>query len=131
MDTDINDVFDSITCKEELISKRGFDEGFKVGENSGLKEGYHLGYHQGAVIGKEIGHYIGFAEVLLENKHLPSKLKTSLFKLCSISKNFPRENNQDADFDKLLENIRSLYKLSCSLAGIQPMFRANTSKLNY
>lgn len=131
MDTDINDIFDSITCKEEIISKRGFDEGFKVGENSGLKEGYHLGYHQGAAIGKEIGHYVGFAEALLENEQLPSKLKTSLLKLSSLSRDFPQENNQDVDFDKILENMRSLYKLCCSLARLQPLFRVSTSKLNY
>ena len=131
MDFDVNEAFDSITCQEEQICKQGFDEGFKKGENSGVKEGYHFGYHKGTIVGKEIGHYIGFSEALLISNILSSKLRTVLLKLHLHCNEFPRENQYDIDFQKTLENVRALYKLSCSLAGLNPVFSSQSLDLSY
>lgn len=132
MEQDINDVFETIACSEELINKNGFNEGLKKGEESGLKEGYHYGYHRGINLGKEVGFYSGFVEGMLSRSTSYSrKVKALLIKLQTALESFPRENKEDAEFDVYLQNLRSLFKTICALLKLDSSLPIDASSLKY
>lgn len=132
MELDINDIFESIAFSEDSINKNGYNEGFKKGQESGLKEGYHFGYHRGINLGKEVGFYSGFVEgMLTETTNRPPKLEALLVKFKNSLEKVPHENKEDAEFDLLLQNLRSIYKTVCSILKIDSSLPNSSSSLKY
>uniref|UniRef100_A0A8D8LMN4 Oral cancer-overexpressed protein 1 n=1 Tax=Cacopsylla melanoneura TaxID=428564 RepID=A0A8D8LMN4_9HEMI len=120
---DINDVFDSIACSEELSNEEGYKEGLKKGLIDGELDGFHLGYHKGAQLGAELGFYKGVVEsyLALNSKGalvLSEKIITLLVKVKDLIDKFPKANIEDQDLLDLNSNIRVKYKKVCSLLKI-------------
>ncbi|KAI5748032.1 hypothetical protein M8J77_021115 [Diaphorina citri] len=120
---DINDIFDSIACSEEISNEQGYEEGVKKGLLDGEIDGFHLGYHKGAQLGAELGFYKGVVESYLalnvkQELILSEKIITLLEKIKDLISKFPRENTEDDDLLELTSNIRVKYKKVCSLLKI-------------
>ncbi|KAB0802782.1 hypothetical protein PPYR_04968 [Photinus pyralis] len=132
-DKDINDVFSDILLSEELLNKKGYEEGYGIGTLNGNIEGYHLGYHRGAEIGAELGYYLGVVENHLKsikNKQANDKKFKHLIALQHLIETYPKHNSETVDILKLLDDIRSQFRKVCSLLKVNASY-PESSKVTF
>ncbi|GLV44229.1 uncharacterized protein CBL_12475 [Carabus blaptoides fortunei] len=127
---DINQAFDDIFLCEEHLTQSAYEEGFQKGKQEGNPEGYHLGYHRGAEIGAELGYYLGVIETYLARDNLKEKLRGSLTKIKELIESFPKINEENVDIIGKLDEIRAVYKKTCSLLKIDGKF-PEADKMNF
>lgn len=127
---DINQAFDDIFLCEERITQTAYEEAFQKGKEEGNPEGYHLGYHRGAEIGAELGYYLGVIETYLIKDDLKEKVRVSLKKTKKLIESFPKINDENVDILGKLDEIRAIYKKTCSLLKIDGKF-PEADKMNF
>lgn len=127
---DINQAFDDIFLCEERIIQTAYEEAFQKGKEEGNPEGYHLGYHRGAEIGAELGYYLGVIETYLIKDDLKEKVRVSLEKTKKLIESFPKTNDENVDILGKLDEIRAIYKKTCSLLKIDGKF-PEADKMNF
>ncbi|GBC02240.1 hypothetical protein RclHR1_04510012 [Rhizophagus clarus] len=118
---------DDLVNLDSTFVEIGKEEGIKDGINSGKLEGFILGCEKGYEISQEIGFYNGVAEMWLKiimdkgwntpKKSSNERIAKQFISLKEMISLFPKENQQNIEFVKLLDKIRSKYKVCTSLLG--------------
>lgn len=127
-ESDVNDLFDSITFSEDRLVDSGYQEGYKQGSLEGDQEGFHLGFQKGSELGQEIGFYQGFAEGWVHELNLkekkPERVLNQLEKLNNLLNRFPTCNKKDNDIEELIREIRAKFKTVCSMLKVSSQFES-------
>lgn len=127
-ESDVNDLFDSITFSEDRLVDSGYQEGYKQGSLEGDQEGFHLGFRKGSELGQEIGFYQGFAEGWVHELNLkekkPERVLNQLEKLNNLLNRFPTCNKKDNDIEELIREIRAKFKTVCSMLKVSSQFES-------
>lgn len=120
------DPFADVLNLEENFYTAGHEHGFEQGKLAGFEEGRQLGVAKGFEIWEEVGFYQGFASLWREyhvkagtTESRAAQQASAIFELAS---RFPTSNPKHEDFDvvKLLNQIRSKYKVLCATVGTRP-----------
>ncbi|KAH7103439.1 DUF1715-domain-containing protein [Auriculariales sp. MPI-PUGE-AT-0066] len=125
------DPFSDIVNVERNFFDAGYAHGVEQGRLVGFEEGRQLGIAKGFEMWEEIAFYEGFASTwksFLEASAESRGLQQANALLELITK-FPTSNPKHEDFDvvKLINQIRSRYKVLCATVGARPrMFVAST-----
>lgn len=109
-----DDDWDRVVSIEETIINQGINEGIADAEKSEAHdEGYQVGYDKGLAIGIEIGFYETAVDKILQSSTID--MNSKLFKRCYVLKqkiiSIPQENDNFFDFEKVISECRSLFKL--------------------
>lgn len=127
-ESDVNDLFDSITFSEDRLVDSGYQEGYKQGSLEGDQEGFHLGFQKGSELGQEIGFYQGFAEGWVHELNLkekkPERVLNQLEKLNNLLDKFPTSNKKDNDIEEIIREIRAKFKTVCSMLKVSSQFES-------
>ncbi|TDL20439.1 hypothetical protein BD410DRAFT_371661 [Rickenella mellea] len=111
---------EAVVDLEQQFYNAGHADGFAHGRIHGLIEGRAVGRQKGFEIWEEVGYYEG-------SRHNVKQLidLISQFPL----KNSAADESESSDFDmsKLLNQIRSRYKMLCATLGVKPSLRAGTA----
>ncbi|THH06000.1 hypothetical protein EW145_g4392 [Phellinidium pouzarii] len=123
---------------EQQFYNVGYEGGLQHGQIHGRIEGRELGRNKGFDMWEELGFYEGFAKlwktVKKYNDDSDSRVSHSAQLLLNLIAQFPVENpshtsSADLDILKLFSQIRSRYKMLCSLIGVKPSLRSSQSDL--
>jgi flagellar biosynthesis/type III secretory pathway protein FliH len=127
-ESDVNDLFDSITFSEARLVDSGYQEGYKQGSLEGDQEGFHLGFQKGSELGQEIGFYQGFVEGWVHELNLkekkPERVLNQLEKLNNLLDRFPTCNKKDNDIEEFIREIRAKFKTVCSMLKVSSQFES-------
>ncbi|KZV98891.1 DUF1715-domain-containing protein [Exidia glandulosa HHB12029] len=126
------DPFEDVLNLEQNFYNVGHEHGFEQGKLAGFEDGRQLGIQKGFEIWEEVGFYHGFASLWrayhIKSGATESRAAQQANTILDLVAKFPTSNPKHEDFDvvKLLNQIRSKYKVLCATLGTRPrMFVAS------
>ncbi|KAI5116905.1 hypothetical protein M0805_000800 [Coniferiporia weirii] len=118
---------------EQQFYDVGYEDGLQHGKIHGRIEGRELGRQKGFEMWEELGFYMGFARAWMavseRRQNSDSRVLHNARLLLELVAQFPMENPshgdaaEEVDIAKLFNQIRSRYKMLCSLIGVKPSLR--------
>ena len=123
----LDSAWDDILSLEQDHQEKGRRQGQGERQRRDQVEGFALGAQKGAQIGAEVGFYLGFAESctsqllpgIKEGGKTKVRAEKAVEELRAAATDFPAENDKEEGVEGRLVDMRTKFRLICSLLKLK------------